>query len=89
MANQKRDILFAQDILFALDKHAKLRNGHSIIKYLEKKFPMTPLEKSVGVLGTESLFKNTFFNGESLEAFKKQRRKILAAEKKFFFDTLI
>jgi hypothetical protein len=36
---------------------------------------MIPLEKSLGVLGTESLIKNTFFKGESLEAFKKTAAK--------------
>jgi hypothetical protein len=46
---------------------------------------MTPLEKSLGVLGTESLFKNTFFNGESLEAFKKTAAKNISSQKKTFF----
>ncbi len=50
---------------------------------------MTPLEKSLGVLGTESLYKNTFFNGESLEAFKKTAAKNSVAENKNFFDTQI
>jgi hypothetical protein len=39
VANQKRDLLFVQDILFALDKHTKLRTGHYTIKYLEKSSP--------------------------------------------------
>jgi hypothetical protein len=45
---------------------------------------MTPLEKSLGVLGTESLFKNTFFNRESLEAFKKTAAKNIGGRKNFF-----
>jgi hypothetical protein len=43
---------------------------------------MTSLEKSLGVLGTELLFKNTFFNGESLEAFKKTAAKNIGGQKK-------
>ncbi len=50
---------------------------------------MTPLEKGQGALGTESLFKNTFFNGESLEAFKKTAAKNNGGRKKSFFDTQI
>jgi hypothetical protein len=46
---------------------------------------MTPLEKRLGVLVTESLFKNTFFNGESLEAFKKTGAKNIGGRKKIFF----
>jgi hypothetical protein len=46
---------------------------------------MTPREKSLGVLGTESLFKNTFFNDESLEAFKKTAGKNIGGRKKKFF----
>jgi hypothetical protein len=46
---------------------------------------MTPLEKSLGVLGTESLFKNPFFNGESLEAFKKTAAKNIRGRKKKIF----
>jgi hypothetical protein len=45
---------------------------------------MTPLEKGQGVLGTESLFQNTFFNGESLEAFKKTAAKNIGGRKKNF-----
>jgi hypothetical protein len=48
---------------------------------------MTPLEKSLGVLGTESLFKNTFVNGEILEVFKKTAAKNIGGQKKNFFDT--
>jgi hypothetical protein len=43
---------------------------------------MTPLEKSLGVLGTESLFKNTFFDGENLDAFKKTAAKNIGGRKK-------
>jgi hypothetical protein len=42
VVNQKREILFAQDILFALDKPIKLRTGHYINKYLEK-VPHNPM----------------------------------------------
>jgi hypothetical protein len=45
---------------------------------------MTPLEKRLGVLGTESLFKNTFFNGESLEVFKTAMKNIGSRKKKIF-----
>jgi hypothetical protein len=46
---------------------------------------MTPLEKGQGVMGTESLFKNTFLNSESLEAFKKTAPKNIGGRKKIFF----
>jgi hypothetical protein len=49
---------------------------------------MAPLEKGLGVLGTESLFQNTFFNGESLEAFKKNGGEKYRRPKKKNFLTL-
>ncbi len=44
---------------------------------------MTPFEKGLGVLGTGSVFKTKYFNGESLEAFKN----LAAKKKKKFWDT--
>ncbi len=74
---QKWIIPLAQIILLAQDDKTRFKSVHLRQKYLQKKFPITPPEKGLVVLGMEALFNNKFATSKSLMAAEK-----LAAEKR-------